>query len=479
MSDDESIDNAERVLTRTFSADVKDDDAEWKRIQQNTFTRWVNAHLKQVGKNITDLETDLSEGLKLILLIEVLSGKVMPSYNQKPNIRLQKLENVSIALAFLEREGIVSVNIDSADIVDGNLKLILGLIWRLILHYAISTCVSMWDGPTLEEDKLDPEQKTPKQRLMNWVKEKIPECSINNFTSDWKDGKAIGALVDSLAPGLCPNWKDYDANKPVENTTEAMNLAEKWLDVPKLLTPEEIINPNVEEKSIITYLQQFPNARLKPGAESKWQIIRQKINENKICANGSDLEAAGPITDAPANVSVETSSTSSSSVETASAVDGKLVVQKVGQSGKNGDCFYENGDCLFCENRPGLEASAETVIAVNGELVVQGVGQSKENDDCNLENKIRANGSGLEVTEPITDATTKSSSVKTFDTDQGELAVQVEDQSKDNDDCDIVINNDKKVAYSRNYMPNVGKEYFIILFFIIFLIVLIVINFTL
>ena len=78
---------------------------------------------------ISNLETELSDGLKLISLIEVLSGKRMPKHNKKPNFRSQKLENVSIALQFLEREGVTLVNIDSTDIVDCKLKLILGLIW--------------------------------------------------------------------------------------------------------------------------------------------------------------------------------------------------------------------------------------------------------------------------------------------------------------------------------------------------------------
>ena len=99
--------------------------------------------------------------------------------------RSQKLENVSIALEFLEREGITLVNIDSTDIVDCKLKLILGLIWTLILHYAIS--MPMWDGPPLGGLA---EEKTPKQRLMDWVKDKAP--GVKNFGTDWNDGKAIG-----------------------------------------------------------------------------------------------------------------------------------------------------------------------------------------------------------------------------------------------------------------------------------------------
>jgi hypothetical protein len=45
------------------------------------------------------------------------------------------------------------------------------------------------------------------------------------------------------------------------NATEAMDLADSWLGVPKLLTPEEIVNPNVDEMSMMTYLSQFPNAK--------------------------------------------------------------------------------------------------------------------------------------------------------------------------------------------------------------------------
>ena len=59
-------------------------DAEWKKIQQNTFTRWCNEHLKCVDKYIDNLETDLVDGLKLIALLQVLSHKKITRYNEKP-----------------------------------------------------------------------------------------------------------------------------------------------------------------------------------------------------------------------------------------------------------------------------------------------------------------------------------------------------------------------------------------------------------
>ena len=86
---------------------------------------------------------------------------------------------------------------DSSDIVDHKLKLILGLIWTLILHYSIS--MPMWEG---DEDMPDKPDQTPKQRLLAWVQSKIPDRPIHNFTTDWNDGTAIGALVDSCAPGI-------------------------------------------------------------------------------------------------------------------------------------------------------------------------------------------------------------------------------------------------------------------------------------
>lgn len=42
---------------------------------------------------------------------------------------------------------------------------------------------------------------------MNWIQSKVADLPITNFTTDWNDGKAVGALVDAVAPGLCPDWQ--------------------------------------------------------------------------------------------------------------------------------------------------------------------------------------------------------------------------------------------------------------------------------
>lgn len=44
----------------------------------------------------------------------------------------------------------------------------------------------------------------------------------------------MGALVDSVAPGMCPDWPDWIPADALNNATEAMDLADKWLGVPQV-----------------------------------------------------------------------------------------------------------------------------------------------------------------------------------------------------------------------------------------------------
>ncbi|XP_071491352.1 filamin-A-like isoform X1 [Diadema antillarum] len=296
LDEEEEMPLAERDLA---------DDAPWKKIQENTFRRWCNEHLKVAQKSISKLETDLSDGLRLIALIEVLSQKKISKFNKRPTFRSMKLENVSIAIKFLEDQNIKIVSMDSTDIVDGKLKLILGLIWLLILHYSIS--MPMWDeeGEAPEEGK----KQTPKDKLLGWIKSKVPDKPINNFNKDWNDGQAIGALVDAIAPGLCPDWEDWNPKDALKNAKEAMKLAEDWLDVPQVLRPEDMVNPNIDDLSMMTYLSAFPKAKLKDGAP-----LRPKSNAKKVRAYGPGLED-GNVISKPTAFTVETFGAGSGKVE--------------------------------------------------------------------------------------------------------------------------------------------------------------------
>ncbi|XP_055616121.1 filamin-A isoform X3 [Toxorhynchites rutilus septentrionalis] len=375
--DDPEDEEAEMEAERELA-----EDAQWKRIQQNTFTRWANEHLKIIDRNIASLETDLADGLKLIALIEVLSQKRMSKHNKRPTFRSQKLENVSVALKFLELEGIKIVNIDSSDIVDCKLKLIMGLIWTLILHYSIS--LPMWEGDD-HENQTNGNSATPKQRLMNWIQRLVPDLPINNFTNDWTSGKAIGALVDGVAPGLCPDWPTWDPKDAVENASEAMGLADDWLNVRQLIRPEEMVNPNIDEQSMMTYLSQYPNAKLKPGAP-----LRPRTDPNRVRAYGPGIEPTGPVAGAPANFTVETFSAGKGTVDVA-------VVNPNGNSEKV-DCRYNNDKNLTYSVSyvPKIEGPHKVYVKFGGRDIPKSPYSVQVDGQAGDPSKVTAHGPGIQ-----------------------------------------------------------------------------------
>lgn len=44
-----------------------------------TFTAWCNSHLRKAGTQIENIDEDFRDGLKLMLLLEVISGEASPS----------------------------------------------------------------------------------------------------------------------------------------------------------------------------------------------------------------------------------------------------------------------------------------------------------------------------------------------------------------------------------------------------------------
>uniref|UniRef100_A0A8B9LT41 Filamin C, gamma a (actin binding protein 280) n=1 Tax=Astyanax mexicanus TaxID=7994 RepID=A0A8B9LT41_ASTMX len=413
------------------------EDAPWKKIQQNTFTRWCNEHLKCINKNVTDLQRDLGDGLKLIALLEVLSQKKMyRKHHVRPNFRQMKLENVSVALEFLDRERIKLVSIDSKAIVDGNLKLILGMIWTLILHYSIS--MPMWDDDDDEEKK----KLTPKQRLLGWIQNKVPQLPINNFNRDWRDGKALGALVDNCAPGLCPDWETWDPNQPVENAREAMQQADDWLGVPQVIAPEEIVDPDVDEHSVMTYLSQFPKAKLKPGAPVK----PRQLHPKKAKAYGPGIEPEGNMVMKPAVFTVET----------LDAGLGEVIVYVEDPEG------YREEAKVVPNNDKKRTYSVSYVPKVAGphKVKVLFAGQDIDKSPFSVNvaktvgdpNKVQARGPGLEPTGNVTQRPTYFD-IYTAGAGAGDVSVVIVDPQGKKDTVEVILENKGDSVFRCTYQP--------------------------
>uniref|UniRef100_A0A8B9PHB0 Spectrin beta chain n=1 Tax=Apteryx owenii TaxID=8824 RepID=A0A8B9PHB0_APTOW len=248
-SDDE-LDNdnsSARLFERSRIKALAD---EREAVQKKTFTKWVNSHLARVTCRISDLYMDLRDGRVLIKLLEVLSGELLPKPT-KGRMRIHCLENVDKALQFLKEQRVHLENMGSHDIVDGNHRLVLGLIWTIILRFQIQDIIVQ-----TQEGR---ETRSARDALLLWCQMKTagyPHVNVTNFTSSWKDGLAFNALIHKHRPELV-DFHNLTKSNARHNLEHAFSVAERHLGITPLLDPEDVFTENPDEKSIITYVVAF------------------------------------------------------------------------------------------------------------------------------------------------------------------------------------------------------------------------------
>ncbi|XP_035983740.1 dystrophin isoform X4 [Fundulus heteroclitus] len=218
-------------------------------VQKKTFTKWVNIRLAKTGKPpVEDLFSDLCDGRRLLELLEGLIGHELVRL-EKGTTRVHSLNNVNRALQILQKNNVDLVNIGAADIVDGNHKLILGLIWSIILH---------WQVKDVMKDVMAGLQQTNSEKiLLSWVRQntrQYPQVNVVNFSSSWNDGLAFNALIHSHRPELF-DWSAVEKKtSAIDRLEHAFSKAEQHMGIERLLDPEDVAVSHPDKKSIIMYV---------------------------------------------------------------------------------------------------------------------------------------------------------------------------------------------------------------------------------
>lgn len=224
----------------------------WEGTQEKAFSRWTNFVLAKRDLEIQSLLTDLADGKNLCALLEILSGKKI-KINPKPTMRIQKLENVTVCLDFIKNEGIKLMSISANNIVDGDKKLIFGLIWTLIEHFQI---------------KMDrKETKSPKNDLLEWVRTKIPEYNIKDFTQSWVDGKPICALAEAICPGQLDIPECFTGDATLDAFL-GINAAKDNMGIPIIVDAADMVN-SPDELAMMTYISYFRDYDNDPSKKKK------------------------------------------------------------------------------------------------------------------------------------------------------------------------------------------------------------------
>ncbi|XP_055003084.1 alpha-actinin-2 isoform X3 [Sorex araneus] len=238
-------------------------DPAWEKQQRKTFTAWCNSHLRKAGTQIENIEEDFRNGLKLMLLLEVISGERLPKPD-RGKMRFHKIANVNKALDYIASKGVKLVSIGAEEIVDGNVKMTLGMIWTIILRFAIQD--------------ISVEETSAKEGLLLWCQRKTApyrNVNIQNFHTSWKDGLGLCALIHRHRPDLI-DYSKLNKDDPVGNINLAMEIAEKHLDIPKMLDAEDLVyTARPDERAIMTYVSCYYHAFA--GAQKLLEWIRRTI----------------------------------------------------------------------------------------------------------------------------------------------------------------------------------------------------------
>ena len=163
-------------------------------------------------------------------------------------MRIHCLENVDKALSFLYEQRVHLENMGAHDIVDGNPRLTLGLIWTIILRFQIQEI-------TVVEEEGE-KTRSAKDALLLWCQIKTAgyhNVNVRNFTTSWRDGLAFNAIIHKHRADLI-QYDKLSKSNAIFNLNHAFEVVEREFGLVKLLDAEDVCVDTPDEKSIITYV---------------------------------------------------------------------------------------------------------------------------------------------------------------------------------------------------------------------------------
>ncbi|CAH0731277.1 unnamed protein product, partial [Brenthis ino] len=261
-------------------------------VQKKTFAKWINSQLAKSGKPLVeDLFQDLRDGEVLLSLLEILTAQQFK--RERGRMRVHHLNNVNAALHALAAAGVRLVNINSGDIVDGNPKLILGLVWSIILHWQVHY--------HLKELMPEVQQTNLEKALLGWCRthtQNYTGVRIENFTSSWSDGLAFNALLHHFRPQLF-DFTTLLRLTPAQRLEHAFALAQRHMNIDRLLDPEDVNTPNPDKKSIMMYVMCLfqlltnTNEPVSTEQENFDQVALSEMDEPTSPTEGPEIQGTG------------------------------------------------------------------------------------------------------------------------------------------------------------------------------------------
>ena len=199
---------------------------------------WVQAQIPD--QNIKNFTKDWNDGVALCALVEHIEPGACPDYATLD--REKKRENCSHGIELADKKLGIAKIIEPENLCDSDVD-----------PKSIMTYISLFFKPVNE-------------RLLKWVKDKMPELDkegeVTNLNTDWKNGVSLACLLDALQPGCFPNWRGLNPANASENFALAMKCGKEHFG----LKPVKVTDDGMDEPSLATYLTHLQRFVPKPDA---------------------------------------------------------------------------------------------------------------------------------------------------------------------------------------------------------------------
>lgn len=261
----------------------------WQRQQRRAFSRWVDSQLELVGAEnlVSDapLEQRFQDGLTLPRLMEALSGKLIlrTSRQLQPKGPAGRADNIFQTMSLIKEENVKLVCVAANDVLNGDTKMILGLVWALIKRYLLASTLKNESSGLTAKDSLKSRKgsniratdhtavenkDSDKEQLLGWANTVLESNGVEpvkNFTTDWQNCIAFCTIENYLnSLGGFPQLDDPEPE-------EVFNDAAVNHKIPRLLESEDLFD--LDEKIVMLYVACFRKAA---QSSDRWLIRRNQ-----------------------------------------------------------------------------------------------------------------------------------------------------------------------------------------------------------
>eukprot|EP00937_MAST-01D_sp_MAST-1D-sp2_P003280 g3280.t1 len=219
--------------------------------EERVFRMWINS-LNIEGVYVNNLFSDVKDGLVILKVMDrVQPGCVdWKRVNIGAKDRFRKVENCNYCVEVGKALGFSLVNVGGLDIVDGNKKLVLAIIWQLLRLYTLNLLAQLAGGG----------RQITEPEIVSWANGRVPQTQRCQTAMTSFQDKTLGTglfLLD-LCAAVEPRAVDWTcvlpggtAEEKEANAKYVISVARK-LGATVFLTYEDILE--VKPKMLMTFV---------------------------------------------------------------------------------------------------------------------------------------------------------------------------------------------------------------------------------